>query len=235
MVPPVPPGQPCSCSRARSLAGKGTQQTSSGPKGCWVVWIGSLPGQRRREWPPPSRTRVLDSEGDVMVMNPDGSRKTLVASSSGNTAYWSPTWPPDGERLAFVVVQAPDTASTPIPYLVYVRQYGGKVRELSRAHAGEPDWSPDGWATDRLRRRGPDLHDERRRLERLAADAVGAACEGLGRAAARALRWHRSPPERLFHRALDVGGRPEVGRQVLPAAGAPRSRPRAARRSGRSP
>lgn len=88
---------------------------------------------------------ALDSDvGDVMVMNADGSRKTVAAASNGTTAYASPTWSPDGQKLAFLVVDAPDTIPTTIPYLAYIRTYGGRVRQLSRAKAAEPDWSRDG-------------------------------------------------------------------------------------------
>jgi Tol biopolymer transport system component len=86
----------------------------------------------------------LDSDrGDILVINPDGSGKTWVAAA---TQFMMPTWSPDGQRLAFVVTDQPDVNETGrfVPYLVYVRQYGGRVRQLARVRAQAPDWSPDG-------------------------------------------------------------------------------------------
>lgn len=82
--------------------------------------------------------------GNVIVMNPDGSRKTDAADSDGIATYKMPTWSPDGQRLAFRAVQAPDSANTVSPYLAYIHQYGGIVQGLDGTDANEPDWSPDG-------------------------------------------------------------------------------------------
>lgn len=89
---------------------------------------------------------TLDSDvGAVYALDPDGSTDVLLARSVGNTAYEMPTWSPDGERLAFTVVAAPDSpGSSSTPYLAVVNQPGGRIRGLAGAPAFEPDWSPDG-------------------------------------------------------------------------------------------
>ena len=115
-------------------------------RGLRQVARGSYP-----DWSPGGRKiafngSTLDADvGDIVVMNPDGRQKTVVASSNGETAYVWPTWSPDGERLAFVVVDAPDTGGGTTPHLVYVSDYSTRrVRRLSKAATLEPDWSPDG-------------------------------------------------------------------------------------------
>lgn len=81
-----------------------------------------------------------------MTIDRDGSRRRVMASYTGNAAYETPTWSPDGDQLAFVVADAPDTdgSRTNVPYLASVREPGGRVRQLSRAQPFAPDWSPNG-------------------------------------------------------------------------------------------
>jgi Tol biopolymer transport system component len=112
--------------------------------------LGKLGQGYHPEWSPGGRRiafndGTLDTDdGSILVMKPNGSARRVVAEYNGTTAYSTPTWSQDGQRLAFIVVDAPDTAGGTIPHLAYISQYGGKVRELSHAKAFEPDWSPDG-------------------------------------------------------------------------------------------
>lgn len=139
--------------------GRRIAYVSQDPSGKTGIYVINNDGSRARrigrgiypDWSPGGRRIAYNSDdldsdvGDVMVMNPDGSRNVVSAESNGTTAYATPTWSPDGELLAFVVVDAPDTAAGgTVPYLAYIKQVGGAVRQLSRARAGEPDWSPLG-------------------------------------------------------------------------------------------
>lgn len=55
----------------------------------------------------PGRLVILDGFGDVVVLDPDGSNPIQVTDDAGDTAvYTQPIWGPDGESLAFGVVNA---------------------------------------------------------------------------------------------------------------------------------
>ena len=101
---------------------------------------------------------VSDRDGDpaIYVMEPNGDSQLPIAISSSTelTEVTSPTWSPDGTRLAFV-----GTAGTNVD--VYVMNADGSG--LSRltddpAHDTDPAWSPDGsriaFASDRGRAAG---------------------------------------------------------------------------------
>jgi Tol biopolymer transport system component len=81
-----------------------------------------------------------------MAVSPDGRRLLDVTHGTpgGLNAYLGPFWSPDGERLAFTVVDAPDQPPGTIPYVVYVTQFGGHVRQLTRAQIYRGAWAPDG-------------------------------------------------------------------------------------------
>jgi Tol biopolymer transport system component len=79
----------------------------------------------------------------IYAMNPDGSRRTLVARPDILHSFNGPTWSPDGERLAFSANSAPDTGEVG-QYLATVSGYRARPRRLARGNAGSPDWSPDG-------------------------------------------------------------------------------------------
>jgi Tol biopolymer transport system component len=130
--------------------------------GLFPAWS---PGGRKIAYTEPSAD---DTEGDILVMNPDGSRKTYAAVTDGTfRAYEMPTWSPDRQRLAFDIVRPPDSANDVSSHLGYIQQYGAIVSDLSVREASEPDWSPDGRRiafTSRDRVGVLNLHRDRRRF-----------------------------------------------------------------------
>jgi Tol biopolymer transport system component len=89
----------------------------------------------------PTREKVaFDLDGDIFVMNEDGSG---VRNITGTERVYesSPTWSPDGRRLAYVACTECTTSD-----LYVMNADGGKVTRLTRDDAldGAPAWSPDG-------------------------------------------------------------------------------------------
>jgi Tol biopolymer transport system component len=98
----------------------------------------------------PSGRRIAYANGaaefysSIYVMRPDGTKKTLVAYPREGESLGSPTWSPDGERLAFSVGTAADTNFI-TPYLAIISQYRGKRTKLAVGHMiYSADWSPRG-------------------------------------------------------------------------------------------
>jgi len=90
-----------------------------------------------------------DSEGSVLVMNPDGTRKVEAAFYDDRRAFLDPSWSPDGEKLAFMATDPPDVGGHIVPYLAFVTRYPAdpdddRVNVLSHAQAWGASWSPDG-------------------------------------------------------------------------------------------
>jgi Tol biopolymer transport system component len=118
--------------RPRQLDGDGSHSPAWSPGGRKIAYIAAA---------------LDDYQGSVMVMNPDGTHKTVAASYDDQRAFLDPAWSPDGERLAFTATDAPDVGAHIVPYLAYVANYNTdepRVNVLSRAQARGADWSPDG-------------------------------------------------------------------------------------------
>ncbi len=114
----------------------------------WDIWVMNANGSNKRnltddaafdgraEWSPDGTKLAFDSDGDIYVMNADGSGIDFVTGGGGN-----PTWSPDGERIAF-------TGSTNGELDVWVVDADGSNRTrlagFASAEDGEPAWSPDG-------------------------------------------------------------------------------------------
>jgi Tol biopolymer transport system component len=102
------------------------------------------PGGRKIAFVEPA---LDDDEGDVVVMNTDGTDKRVAAGVDDEVAWLDPAWSPDGEKLSFVATDAPDTGSYVVPYLAYTTNWHAeppRVRLLSHAQAWAADWAPDG-------------------------------------------------------------------------------------------
>lgn len=83
---------------------------------------------------------VSGGEGDIFVMNADGSRKTNVTNTPTGE-YW-PDWSPNGTTIAFHILESgiPSYIST-----INVDGTGQAVLFQDDAiHFGNPSWSPDG-------------------------------------------------------------------------------------------
>lgn len=97
------------------------------PVGRWIAYVG-----------------FHSDGGRIVAVRPDGSATTLVAGPPHDKSYGSPTWSPDGGRLAFAVgggVNSPGVDG----YVGVVDSFRGRVRTLAWAFApGGLDWSPDG-------------------------------------------------------------------------------------------
>jgi Tol biopolymer transport system component len=108
-----------------------------GGGGCCPAWG---PGGRKIAY-----SGGPETQSEVFVMNPDGSRKEHVADPDQEHSYWGPTWSPKGQKLAFYADEAPDMAGHVKTSLAMISRFGGKVRYLrSGSYASQPDWSPNG-------------------------------------------------------------------------------------------
>lgn len=78
----------------------------------------------------------LTPPGRIFLIKADGSQRIPLRSSSGVHAS-SPSWSPDGRRIAFAVTGLG-------PPAVYTVNRDGSDRRLVATHASLPAWSPNG-------------------------------------------------------------------------------------------
>lgn len=98
---------------------------------------------------------VIDSNGDVVVMDPDGSNVLDVTTDGGDVALYSqPTWSPDGEQIAFAELREGE----PSLRVARVDGSGGLTMPMSNLPF-YMFWSPDGETVGALHNgsRGLDL------------------------------------------------------------------------------
>jgi len=90
------------------------------------------------DWSPNGAKLAYVSNGDVVIVNSDGTGATvLVSRSFGRNS--SPSWSPSGDRLAFASRSNGRSG-------VYVVRADGTQRRLLVDDASAPAWSPDGTA-----------------------------------------------------------------------------------------
>ena len=88
---------------------------------------------RSPTWSPDGGRIAFVSNGDVYVMNADGSNPVRLSNSGNNN---DPDWSPDGSKIAF-------SSSRDGTYAIYVMNADGS--SATRFSSGaQPDWSPDG-------------------------------------------------------------------------------------------
>lgn len=78
-------------------------------------------------------------DGQVYLVNPDGTGLVQVTSTGPGVVNWDPAWSPDGQRLAF-------SSNRGGGWAIYVMNADGSnvVRRTSGHYDTGPAWSPDG-------------------------------------------------------------------------------------------
>jgi hypothetical protein len=87
--------------------------------------------------------------GDIWVMNPDGSGLTQLTTDPG--ADGMPAWSPDGTKIAFVSARS----GSPDIWLMNADGSGQTQLTTNAAAEGNPTWSPDGSKIAYESHRGP--------------------------------------------------------------------------------
>lgn len=88
----------------------------------------------------PNLTRIAyEHNGEIYVMNSDGSRQTNLTNTSNPPADKWPSWSPDGTKIAFVSWRTD-------AHGIYVMDTDGsnETRLTSYGSDRHPSWSPDG-------------------------------------------------------------------------------------------
>ncbi len=144
----------CTSSDATSSSPPTTQTASRSAGGLYTLDIGTGESSQVLERPEGGDAFALSLDGDriafvgkddaghrqIFVMNADGTDRRQV--TEGSLAATSPSWSPDGTRVAFLGL-APD-----VTYQIYVVELGsGEVDRVTREPqdvSEAPSWSPDG-------------------------------------------------------------------------------------------
>jgi hypothetical protein len=139
-------GPPVWAPDERSILLEATRGTFVANRRTGVRFFGRVSGP---VWSPDSRQIVFSGCASgrcgLVVMRRDGTKRTLVAGSSGVL----PVWSPDGRRLAFVSQLGP-SPSAPMrretQAIYVVRPDGSRLRRVTALGSGIPElaWSPDG-------------------------------------------------------------------------------------------
>jgi Tol biopolymer transport system component len=107
----------------------------------WAAW--NWPASAAAAQPEQGQI-AFDRDGDIWVMNDDGSGQTRLTHSEAPSGFRdpTPTWSPDGERIAYAYINGPEESWD----LYIVDVAGGEPERVTTgpAHDWSPAWSPDG-------------------------------------------------------------------------------------------
>ena len=124
--------------------------------GYYAVYIMNADGSNQRKladytfgtgpsWSPDGK-KIVYSTGEIYIMNPDGTDKTLLAENPARP-YIDPAWSPDGTKIAFVYGER--YGMPPLPdwdaELFIMNADGSNQIRLTdnESYDAQPSWSPD--------------------------------------------------------------------------------------------
>ncbi|MBA3585139.1 MAG: PD40 domain-containing protein [Gemmatimonadetes bacterium] len=120
----------------------------------YKLWVVGADGSNMRslgrpggspKWGPGGRWIAYHQRGAIFAVSPNGQRDAVVADPArlgGEQIFLMPSWSPDGERLVFCMLPAPDMSAS--ASLGVLRRFGGRVTVVGSPYPNQPDWSPDG-------------------------------------------------------------------------------------------
>jgi TolB protein len=97
------------------------------------------------DWSPDGKRIAFSADGQIWVMNADGSNRVQVTKSA--TVKNAPSWSPDGKRLVFTLIRNPGSRTDPQTRVGIMNSDGTKERILTTEDRTNVRTEPDGSVT----------------------------------------------------------------------------------------
>lgn len=123
--------------------GQGQPHVMDALTGANDVTITTVSYAQSVDWSPDGTMLVTDPEGQIAVVNSDGTGVATYLTDGDGTYDYAPAWSPDGTQIAFTR-EIPDVTSADV---FVMEADGSNPVNLTISYGGtdaEPGWSPDG-------------------------------------------------------------------------------------------